>query len=333
MAVTPARVDTTQQSQPASSTTRNRLGLALGLTILVLLVEVLGGWLSHSLALLSDAGHVLTDALALGLAWFAAVQSGRPANARKTYGYHRTEILAALLNAATLIAVVVVIAFEAIQRLREPVAVTPWLMFVSAGVGIVVNLAIVAGLRGAHQHNHANLNVRAALLHVLGDVGASVGVVVAGVVIVLTRWYPIDPLLSLAIALLIARGAWRVLGETLDILMEAVPRDLDMSALVGDLAGQPEVAGVHDLHVWAISGGVYALSAHVHVKDQPTLGACDALVERLDRMLRERHHIAHATLQLECACCATNDLFCTMDGDGHATAQPHRHDHGAITRS
>src|SRR5579859_5786538 len=179
-----------------------KLRTAFLLTLLILAVELGGGLLSHSLALLSDAGHVLTDIVALGLAWFATAQAERPANARKTYGYHRTGILAALANALTLILIVLAIAYEAVQRFQHPQAVTPWVMFASAAVGIIVNLSIGFGLR---QEGGDNVNVRAAMLHVFGDVGASAGVIAGGLVILLTRWYPADPLISLFIAVLIAQ--------------------------------------------------------------------------------------------------------------------------------
>ncbi|HWE62696.1 MAG TPA: cation diffusion facilitator family transporter, partial [Chloroflexota bacterium] len=195
----------------AHGMTGKRLRTAFLLTTIILAVELAGGIVSHSLALLSDAGHVLTDIFALGLAWFATAQAERPADARKTYGYHRTGILAALANAVTLILIVIAIAYEAIGRFQHPERVTPWLMFVSAAVGIVVNLYIAFGFR---KEGGDNLNVRAAMVHVLGDVGASVGVIVGGLVILATGWYPADPLISLFIAVLIARGAWSILGET-----------------------------------------------------------------------------------------------------------------------
>lgn len=175
----------------------SRLRTALGLTAVILLVELTGGLLSHSLALLSDAGHVFTDIVALGLAWYATVQAQKPADAKNTYGYHRIGILTALANAVTLILIVGAITYEAVQRLQHPGAVTPWVMFASAAVGIVVNLYIGFGLRS---EGSENLNIRAAMLHVFGDVGASSAVVIGGVVILLTRWYPADPLISLAIA-------------------------------------------------------------------------------------------------------------------------------------
>ena len=298
-----------------------RLRTALLLTTIILVVELAGGLLSHSLALLSDAGHVLTDIVALGLAWFATRQAERPANASKTYGYHRTGILAALANAVTLIGIVAAIAYEAIGRLQHPEHVQPGLMFVAATVGIVVNLYIAFGF---HQEGGENLNVRAAMLHVLGDVGASAGVIVGGLVILATGWYAVDPMISLGIAVLIARGAWGVLTETVDILMEATPRGIDVAQLARDMVTVPPITEVHDLHVWSIAGGMTALSAHVQVADDCPLSACDAVLERVDQLLANRYQITHSTIQFEYACCerhGPDDLYCGgMGGEsrGHA---------------
>jgi cobalt-zinc-cadmium efflux system protein len=277
----------------AHGMTQSRLRTAFLLTILILLVEVVGGLLSHSLALLSDAGHMLTDVVALGLAWFAAAQAERPADARKTFGYHRTGILAAQVNAVTLIVIVVVIGYEAVRRLQHPETVTPWVMFAAAVVGIAINLVIGLGLR---KEGGENLNVRAAMLHIFGDVGASAAVIVGGVVILLTGWYPADPLISLFIAVLIAKGAWGILRQTTDVLMEATPRSLNVAQLVRDVVKLPGVSDVHDLHIWSIAGGMHALSAHVQVSERP-LSACDALLETLNQVLKERYHIAHTTIQ------------------------------------
>jgi cobalt-zinc-cadmium efflux system protein len=301
-----------------------KLRIALTLTALILLVELAGGFLSHSLALLADAGHVLTDIIALGLAWFATAQAERPANERKTYGYHRTGILTALANAVTLILIVIAIAYEAVQRFQHPEHVTPWLMFVCAAVGMVVNLSIGLGLRA---EGDENLNVRAAMLHVFGDVGASAGVIVGGLIILLTRWYPADPLISLFIALLIARGAWDVLRETVNILMEATPADVNVAQLVRDIIRLPGITDVHDLHIWSIAGGMRALSAHVQVGDRP-LSACDPLLGQINRLLQDRYKIGHTTIQLECTCSAPDDLYCRLNG----TAEPdhdHAHEHTA----
>jgi cobalt-zinc-cadmium efflux system protein len=303
--------------------TRGTLRTAAALTALILAVELAGGLLAHSLALLADAGHVLTDVVALGLAWFATVQAERPADARNTYGYHRTGILAALANAVTLIVIVLAIAYEAIGRLHHPEQVTPWLMFLSAAVGIAINLYIVAGLQTGHGEN---LNVRAAMLHAMGDIGASVGVIIGGAIILATGWYPADPLISLFIAVLIARGAWGVLRETVDILMEATPRELNVAQMVRDMVRQPGVLDVHDLHVWSIAGGMRALSAHVQVSDRP-LSACGDVLLGLNQLLQERYRIGHSTLQLECRGCDPNHLYCTLDPDG-GTGHAHAHTRG-----
>jgi len=322
----------------AHAMTGRMLRLAFLLTILILLVEFAGGLLSNSLALLSDAGHMLTDVAALGLAWFATAQAERPANARKTYGYHRTGILAALANAATLLLIIVVIAFEAIQRFRHPEPVTPWVMFVAAAVGIGANLCIAFVLRG---EGGDNLNVRAALLHILGDVGASVGVVVAGLIILLTGWYVVDPLISLFIAVLIAKGAWDILRETMDILMEATPRDVDVARLARDMREVAGVRAVHDLHVWTLGSGVRALSSHVVVDDLPP-SASAPILDRLGEMLRRDYRIAHTTIQFEseaheghegyCACPPGMEecLHCDpapLDGHDHAGDSAHDRAH------
>ena len=302
--------------------TGTKLRNAFLLTALILVVELVGGFLSNSLALLSDAGHVLTDIIALGLAWFATVQATKPANARKTFGYHRTGILAALANAITLILIVGVIAYEAIQRFQHPEPVTPWLMFIPAVVGLVVNLYVGFGLQ---KEGGENLNVRAAVLHVFGDVGASIAVLVSGVIIWLTGWYPADPLLSLFIAVLIARGAWKVLRETVDILMEATPKGLNVAQLVRDVVRVPGVVDVHDLHIWSIAGGMHALSAHVQVQERP-LSACDSLRGQLRKVLQERYHIAHTTLQFECANCVSDELYCELEPDEVAEHEQQHHE-------
>ena len=296
---------------------------AVALTVVILLVEASAGLVSHSLAPLSAASPVLTDLAALSLVWFVAAQADRPADARRTYGYHRTGILAALLNCGMLLVIVVAIAVEALQRLQRPEAVTPWLMAASAAVGIAINLAIGFGLR---RESAANLNVRAAMLHVFGDVAASAGVIIAAVVIALTGWYAADPLLSLGIAVLIAAGAWSILRETVDILMEAAPRGLDPEALARDLRALPQVEDVHDLHVWSIAGGMPVLSAHVHITGDLPLSACDALQAAVGELLRDKYAITHSTLQFECAACDPRPLYCRLEPNGHHD-HAHAHDH------
>jgi cobalt-zinc-cadmium efflux system protein len=286
---------------------------ALALTCVILAVEFAGGLFSHSLALLSDAGHVLTDVFALGLAWFAVEQAKRPADKRRSYGYHRVSILAALVNAVTLIVIVIAIAYEAVRRIANPEPVQGAVVIVSALVAIVVNSYIAFGLRG----DSKSLNLRAAMLHVFGDVAASVGVVVAGTVILLTGWLYIDPLLSLAIAVLIAFGAWRIVRETVNLLLEGTPSDIDLGAVTSEIMDTGRVTGMHDLHVWALSSDEMALSCHVVVGDLP-LADAEHVVRDLEKRLCSRFDIGHTTIQVE---------SCHPCGEIHHGAGDHNHPH------
>ncbi len=306
---------------------KQTLRLAFFLTLIIVVTEVTGGLLAHSLALLSDAGHALTDIFALGLAWFATAQAERPADARKTFGYHRVGILAALINAMTLMLVTVWILYEAVQRFQHPEPIQPLFMFASAGIGIAVNLYIGFGL----QKEKENLNAKAAALHVFGDVGASIGVIVAGLVILLTGWTLADPILSVGIAALIAVGAWRIVRETTNILLEAVPQDINMGALVQDMKSVAGVEDVHDLHVWCITSGMYALSCHAIITDQPT-SESTPILRSLETMLSEKYQIGHSTIQCECHAhqeryCSADGLYCQMEAVGH----DHDHDQSSAS--
>jgi cobalt-zinc-cadmium efflux system protein len=295
------------------------LKTALALTFVILLVEFTGGLLSHSLALLSDAGHVLTDVFALGLAWFAVEQSRRPADRRRTYGYQRVSILAALLNSVTLIVIVVAIAYEAVRRLASPPPVQGGVVIAAALVGIVINLVVIFALRKETR----SLNLRAALLHVTGDVAASAGVVVAGLVVVFTRWLYIDPLLSLGIAALIAYGALGIIRETVNLLLEGTPREIDLAAVQAEIEDTKLVDGVHDLHVWALSADEMALSCHVVVGDCP-LGDAEHVVRDLEARLCERFAIGHTTIQVE---------SCHPCGEIHHGGGSHNHPHEHVVLS
>jgi cobalt-zinc-cadmium efflux system protein len=289
---------------------------ALVLTCLVLAVELAGGLLSHSLALLSDAGHVLTDVFALGLAWFAVAQANRPADKRRSYGYHRVSILAALVNSIVLIGIVIAIGYEALRRLANPEPVQGGIVIVAALVGIAINAYVAFGLRG----DGHNLNMRAALLHVTGDIGASIGVVLAGAVILLTGWLYIDPLLSIAIAVLIAYGAWRIVRETVNLLMEGTPSDIDLAAVTSEITGTKLISGMHDLHVWALSSDDMALSVHVVVDDCP-LGEAEHVVRDLEQRLCDRFSIGHTTIQVE---------SCHPCGEINHGAGKHNHPHDHV---
>jgi cobalt-zinc-cadmium efflux system protein len=289
------------------------LKAALALTLGVLLVEFAGGLLSHSLALLSDAGHVLTDLFALGLAWFAVEQSKRPADRRHTYGYQRVSILAALLNSVTLIVIVLVIGYEALRRLAAPEPVSGGIVIAAALAGIAINALVVLMLR----RDTRSLNLRAAMLHVTGDVAASVGVVVAGAVILLTGWLYIDPLLSLAIAALIAYGAWGIVRETVHVLLEGTPGEINLQSVTEEITRTGLVTGVHDLHVWALSAEEMALSCHIVVGDCP-LGDAEHIVRDLESRLCDRFAIGHSTIQVE---------SCHPCGDIQHGAGEHNHPH------
>jgi cobalt-zinc-cadmium efflux system protein len=286
---------------------------ALALTGVILAVELAGGVVSHSLALLSDAGHVLTDVFALGLAWFAVEQSKRPADRRRSYGYQRVSILAALVNSAVLIVIVIAIAFEAVRRLTHPEPVQGVVVIVSALVAIAVNVYVVFGLRG----HGKSLNLRAAVLHVTGDIGASVGVVVAGAVILLTNWLYIDPILSLGIAVLIAYGAWRIVRETVNLLLEGTPTDINLGDVTGEITKTEHVISAHDLHVWALSSEEMALSVHVVLEECP-LGEAEHVVRDLEGRLCGRFAIGHTTIQVE---------TCHPCGEIHHGAGEHNHPH------
>jgi len=274
-----------------------RLGLSLGLTLAIMVAEVVGGIVSGSLALLSDAGHMLTDAAALGLALLAVLFAARPADDKRTFGFRRLEVLAAQLNVGFLVLLTGWILWEAMDRLRHPPAAIGFgVMGGIALVGLVGNLLILLWLR----HDHS-LNARSAFLHVLGDAIASVAVLAGAVVIgIEPSWTWVDPVLSMAIALLILFGAWGLSREITDILMEAVPRHIDLGDVCRTMSFAAGVEAVHDVHVWTISSGLYALSAHVVVRGEE-MGHNDAILTEVKGRLRERFGIDHTTIQIESA--------------------------------
>jgi cobalt-zinc-cadmium efflux system protein len=277
-----------------SATGGSALALALVITVGYAVVEAVCGWLFGSLALLSDAGHMFSDAAALGLAWFAGWIAQRPPGGRHSYGLARAEVVAAFINSLALILVVVLIAVEAIQRLREPAQVNGFGVMLVAFLGLLINLAVVLVLSRAER----NLNLRAALLHVASDVIGSVAALVAGAVIYYTGWQPIDPILSLVIALLILASTIGLLREALHVLMEGVPRNVKLEEVGIHLARVPGVLSVHDLHIWNISSGRMALSAHVALE---SLAQWPAILEHSRAALLERYGIDHVTLQPEIA--------------------------------
>jgi cobalt-zinc-cadmium efflux system protein len=278
-----------RHGHPHADRTLSRAALA---TIAFAIAEALGGWWTGSLALLSDAGHMFTDSGALLLGALAAWLARRPPSLRHSYGLGRAEVVAALVNAAVMLVIVVALAWEAVLRYRQPTPVNGLAAALIAAAGMAVNLWV---LRRLAPHHH-DMNTRAARLHVIGDVLGSIAALVSGAVIAATGWSPIDAIASLAICLLIAASALRLMRESVHALMEGVPRGLSVEAIGEEMARVDGVVSVHDLHVWTLSGSRTALSAHVVVR---SLGEWDRLLGDLQRKLHETFGIDHVTLQPE----------------------------------
>ena len=276
---------------------QRRIGWVALLTGGFMAVEAVGGVLSGSLALLADAGHMLTDAAALALAWLAFRIARRPSDWKRTYGFHRFQVLAAYSNGLTLFFIALAIAYEAFHRLRAPAEVLGGPMLAVAVAGLVVNIAAFLVLHGADRDS---LNVRGAMLHVLGDLLGSAAAIVAALVILWTGWTPIDPLLSVLVAVLILRSAWFLVGESGHILLEAAPKGLDVRALKDDLvAAIPGVEDVHHVHAWSLTEDKRMVTLHARVAE--TVGAADAarISAAIKARLRDHYHIDHATVEVE----------------------------------
>src|SRR6185503_2443843 len=282
-----------------SGQTTTRLAIALGLTLAFVGIEAIAGWRANSLALLSDAGHNLTDVVALGLSWYAVRLAAQPANSGKTFGYHRAGILAALVNSTTLVVIALFIFYEAYQRFLAPPEVQSGILI---GVGLIAFLinAVTAGL--VHRGSQHDLNLRSTFVHLMGDVVSTLGAIVAGVIIAVTHLNWLDPLVSVFIGALILWNAWGILRETLDILLESAPRDIDMSQMVRDLLAVPGVRGVHDLHVWSLNRSLRAISAHILTEDV-SISHGAAIQRDINELVSHRYQIGHATWQLECVDC------------------------------
>jgi cobalt-zinc-cadmium efflux system protein len=272
---------------------RKRLIAVLVLTFCFMIVEAVGGWIANSLALLADAGHMLNDVAAIGLSIFALWFARRPATTAKTYGYLRIEILAALANGVTLVIIALAILWQGYHRFRAPEPVAGGLMLAVAAAGLVVNIAAALWLHGSSGHN---LNVRAAYLHVLGDLLGSVGAITAAIVILATGWWPADPIISCLVAILILVGSWRLLRESVDVLLEAVPKHIDLEAVRRTLASIPGVEEVHDLHVWTLTSGFLAMSGHALVRDPKDY---KRVLQEVHARMHEDFSISHVTIQVE----------------------------------
>jgi cobalt-zinc-cadmium efflux system protein len=291
-------------------TSEKRLLLSLVVTVIILIAEVIGGIVSNSLALLSDAGHVLTDVFALGMSLAAAMIMKKPSDYRATYGYQRIGLLVALINGASLIVMALFIFFETYKRLISPPEINSSVMILIAAAGLAGNLLMAWILSKGHK----DLNLKSAWLHVLGDTVSSAGVIVAGAIISITGWRMADPIASAIVAIMIVYGGSRVIKEALWVFLELSPLGFhaeEISALISEVPG---VSCVHDIHVWSIGHGVPAFSGHVQVKDQ-RISEADNIRKEIEHRL-EHIGIRHSVIQMECSECATDAMFCRIQAPG-----------------
>lgn len=298
-------------------TPEKRLFLTFSITLLIFSAEVIGGLLSNSLALLSDAGHVLTDAFALGLSLIAAQISKRPSDYRATYGYQRVGLLAAVINGLSLFGISVFIFMESYQRFISPPPINISVMLPIAIGGLIGNIVMVFILG----HGHHDLNIKSAWLHVLGDTLSSIGVIISGVILYLTGWTYADPVAGFLIGIIILSGGIRVVKEATGIFLELVPKGFDVEDIAKRIAELPEVMGIHDIHIWSLTHKRVSFSAHIWVHDQ-RLSELQPLRNKIEVLLRELK-ISHILLQFECAECESNGLYCQL----HTEEEQNTHHH------
>lgn len=289
-------------TQSAAGRNKRRLALVFGLTITYLVVEVIGGLITGSLALLADAGHMLTDVGGVGLALMAIWFAERPASPERTYGYYRVEILAALTNAIVLIGISLYILYEAYRRFMKPPEVESGLMLGVAVVGLVVN---IIGMYILRTGSRESLNMEGAYFEVLSDMLTSIGVIFASVIMLTTGWYYADPLISAGIGLFILPRTWLLLREALGVLLEGTPSDVNLTALRESIRQLPGVIDVHDLHVWTLTSGINAMSTHAVLVDDKQH---DQVLQAVRTLVFSKFRINHITVQLENQMCATNEV-------------------------
>ena len=297
--------------------TTSRLGLSLFLTLAFVFVEAIAGVIGNSLALLTDAAHNLTDVIALGLSWYAIRLTSQPADGRKTYGYHRAGILVALLNSTTLVLISIGIFYEAYHRFINPPEVQSGILIGVGLIAVVINLVTALLVR---KGSESDLNIRAAFIHLMGDVLSTIGAVIAGVIIYFTKANWLDPLVSVLIGFLILYNAWGILRDAVDILLESTPRDVDATKLVHDVMQIKGVLGVHDLHVWSLTQSLRTMSAHI-LTDDLSISAGADIQRKINEVVYHHYNIAHATLQLECVGCLPDSLYCNLNDHSHADVE------------
>ncbi|MBK8784345.1 MAG: cation transporter [Anaerolineales bacterium] len=296
----------------ATQTTK-RLLLSLSLTAGFVLVEVIAGIFGNSLALLTDAAHNFTDVIALGLSWYALKIATKPANAGKTFGYHRVGILVALVNSTTLILIAFGIFYEAWHRFLAPPVVDSVILIGVGTLAFFINAGTAWLVKTGSEHD---LNLRSTFLHLMGDVMSTLGAVIAGVIIYFTKWNWLDPFVSVLIGGFILWNAWSILQQSIHILLESTPENIDMQEMVKKIETMDGVRGVHDLHVWSINENLRMLSAHV-VTDNIAIRDGLAIQQNINELLEQRYNIQHATLQIECENCGHGLLYCDFDERRH----------------
>ena len=301
-------------------TISKRLFFAITLTAITLVAEIIGGIWSNSLALLSDAGHVFLDLFGLVLSLGAIKLAAQPSGERHSYGWHRAEVLASLINGLTIFLMAIGILYEGSKRLFSPEEVQTTPMLIIAILGLIANLLAAKGLHG---HSHDDLNIRSAFLHVLGDAAASVGVIVAAIVMRYSGWYQADPFISIAIGLLILVGAGRLLREAVHILMEGVPCGMSVEQVAACIRGIEGVAGVHHLNIWAVCSYIFALSAHVEIRPGNEEKR-EELLHRIEHALAHEFHITHTTIQFDCSICTGGPLIKELNHQQRETCT-HQH--------
>jgi|WetSurMetagenome_2_1015567.scaffolds.fasta_scaffold88346_1 cobalt-zinc-cadmium efflux system protein len=289
--------------------TGKKLKYAILLSVTILVAEVIGGLISNSLALLSDAGHVFADVIALGLSWYGVRQAMRPSNSRMTFGYHRIGVIVAIVNALTIFIIAAVVLYEAYRRFQQPPEVNSVLMMIFALVGLIANIIVTLWLR---REQKSNINIRSAFWHAMGDALASLGVIVGGIIILLTGQFLVDPLISVLISLIILYAAWSIFREGVRVILEAAPKDVDILAMINTLKQIPGVKDVHDIHVWSISPELRAMNGHIMIEDISTSAAAE-IRSQIERVVKEQYHVEHTTLQMECQKCDSNALFCNLN--------------------
>jgi cobalt-zinc-cadmium efflux system protein len=297
------------QDNNSHFSTGSKLKYGLFLSLIIFGAEVAGGLLSNSLALLGDAGHVLADIIALTLSWYAVRQADKQSNSRMTFGYHRIGVIVAIINAIAIFVIAGIILFEAYRRFQSPPEVKSTLMLAVAMIGLAVNLLVTFWLS---KEQKRNINVRSAFWHAMGDALASVGVIIGGILILITGQRLIDPIVSVVISLIILSAAFSIFHEGFRVILEAVPKDVNVMSMITAIKKVKGVRNIHDVHVWSISPEIRAMNGHILI-DDTSLSQANLIRSEIEKVVRDQFHVDHTTLQMECHGCSSDETFCHLN--------------------